>query len=179
MVNAISTEHHTRGGKWTKKESWHAAITGPMCFCCFNGFKQNTRESDKVWEGGRVNRDKTSTSMSMSFTFCACQHTHTHSHWDSQNLVLSFWIFMKNSQPPCHLAWPICDTDRQTNICMYKQLTSPLQAGCRYSSLYVSPYRLCWFRPQLLENRMHIIIQHDPQTYTYVCKVMPSPCQSP
>lgn len=159
-----------------KKESWHAAITGPMCFCCFNGFIQNTRESDKVWEGGRVNRDKTSTSMSMSFTFCACQHTHTHSHWDSQNLVLcTLNIYEKLSAP---LSLGLTDM-RQTDICMYKQLTSPLQAGCRYSSLYITPYRLCWFRPQLLENRMQIIIQHDPLTYTYVCKVTPSPCQSP
>lgn len=107
-------------------------------------------------------------------------NTRTHTHTETvRTSCYAFWIFMKNSQPPCHLAWPICDTDRQTDICMYKQLTSPLQAGCRYSSLYVSPYRLCWFRLQLLENRMHIIIQHDPQTYTYVCKVMPSPCQSP
>lgn len=118
MVNAISTEHHTRGGKWTKKESWHAAITGPMCFCCFNGFIQNTRESDKVWEGGRVNRDKTSTSMSMSFTFCACQHTHTHSHWDSQNLVLcTLNIYEKLSAP---LSLGLTDMRyRQTNRYMY------------------------------------------------------------
>lgn len=73
---------------------------------------------------------------------------------------------MKNSQPPCHLAWPICDTDRQADICMYKQLSSPLQAGWKHFSLYLSPSRLCWFRPQVLANRMQIIIQHDPQTYT-------------
>lgn len=153
-----------------KKESWHAAITGPMCFCCFNGFIQNTRESDKVWEVGRVNRDKTSTSMSMSFTFCACQHTHTHTHWDSQNLVLCILnIYEKLSAP---LSLGLTDMRyRQTNrymyVCMYKQLSSPLQACCRHSPLYVTPYRLCWFRPQLLENRMQIIIQHDPQTHMY------------
>lgn len=101
-------------------------------------------------------------------------NTHTHTHLGRQNLVLCILnIYEKLSAT---LAWPICNTDRQTDICMYKQLSFPWQAGCKHFSLslYHSPSRLCWLCPEELANRMQIIIQHDPQTHMYA-KLWPVP----
>lgn len=99
---------------------------------------------------------------------CLSTHAHTLTLRQSEPGVMHFEYLWKTLSPL--VTWLdryAIQTDKQIYVCMYKQLTSPLQAGCRYSSLYVSPYRLCWFRPQLLENRMQIIIQHDPQTHMY------------
>lgn len=178
FINAISTEHHTHGGKCTKKGPRHATITGPMCFCCFNGFIRNTRESDKVWEGGRVNRDKISASMSMSFTFCAV-NTHTLSHLDRQNLVLCILnIYLLNISAPLSLG--LTDMQhRQTDRYMYVQTIEFPLASWLSTFLSLSlPFPFILITPSSA-GKSNANNYSTWSTNTYVCKVMPSPYQSP